>query len=345
MIQNDRNSKKALKLTAPRMVRSVFGLVFVALIVSLAGSSAWAAEYFVLDTVAGNGINPEDAQVTTTLVKNAVTARPGDALVQDEIMADYVLQPRLLKLGDDYIMTVEKMRAGEIIFTAQTKVNRIEDLDRAARRSTRTAMVEPQPNRGMAETEPPAIPYTYTPPEDRSPASEGAPSTTVIVNPEGRSEGQLGESLQPRKLGYLSLGLGPVAGRHMKTDNALYSLMAGYTWDLAPRASIKVLGEGTFSTGDENARFFNLGAGATFFLPGRVDGAPFLTGDIGYGWAEENGTDNEASGASVGVGAGYQFFRNTEATLDVLLRYAAILDTINGDGNPQIIGLRVAVNF
>jgi hypothetical protein len=324
----------------------------------LAPTAAFAANFFVQDTVVDDGIDAEAARVATNLVKNAVAARAADQLVADEYRASYVLQPRLMRLGDSWILTVEKIRGQETLFAAQTKVRRIDQLDQAARSATSAAIDEPSLQEGprnLAGVQAdPAIPYRVAPStRDRiivvDPSGSVSGTTTDLES--ARSSGEIrsdrAADLWPaeRKVSYWTIGIGPFLSRRLESDSVMYNFALGHTWDINPRASVKAIGEANFSSSGDGARFFNLAAGANYFFPTRdVDTSPYVTADIGYGFAT-NVSRDEAEGFSFGTGVGFQFFRTTETTLDLLLRYAVIFDNVNGDGNPGVAGLRMAVNF
>jgi hypothetical protein len=148
-----------------------------------------------------------------------------------------------------------------------------------------------------------------------------------------------------RRISYWSIGVGPFVSRRLATDNVMYDFMLGHQWDINPLASIKLFSEANLSSGREDSHFLNFGTGASYFLPtGSPDTGPYVTADIGYGFARD-AESHSAEGFSFGTGVGVQFFRTTETTLDLLFRYAVILDNINPGGNPSVTGLRLAVNF
>ncbi|HVK60334.1 MAG TPA: hypothetical protein VM432_02240 [Bdellovibrionales bacterium] len=289
-----------------------------------------AATYFVADTIAEDGITETDARTATMLVKNSVAERPSDTLTDSELSANYVLQPRMVRLGDSYILTVEKTRGQEIVFSAQTKMTRIDQLDRGARAVVTAAIEEPSTkNRGTAV-------YRVVP--------EGSLSSTTAKPTIYGSTAEL--VVDRRKVSYWSLGFGPTFSSNMNDDSVMYGLSIGHTWAINPAVGIKINGNVNFSSGEEGSRFFDLMTGANFFLPEfTASAAPYLTGEIGYGFAEDS-EDEDANGVAIGAGAGIQFFRNTETTMDLLIHYTTVLEEIEGnDGNPSIVGARLAVNF
>lgn len=321
----------------------------------MAHEQANAAAFFVEDTIAEEGVSPADTRAATSLVKGAVASRSGDVLSYDEARADYVLQPRLMKLGESYILTVEKVRGQEVLFSAQSKIPRIDQLDRAARATTLSAIDEPSTNpRSAVTVEPsndprPVVIYRRELNSSTSGTTAPAPQQPVVIteSSSGRIEADQPEWRSPdRKVGYWQLGFGPATSRRLESESLMYSFAAGRVWDIQPMVSLKALGELNLSSGDDGERLFNFGVGATYFMPSdTADTAPLVTADIGYGFAED-ADDNSAEGMSVGLGAGAQFFRTTETTLELIVRYSMIMDNIEeGDGNPAVLGARLAVNF
>jgi hypothetical protein len=323
--------------------KRVLGMALFA-VTAFSCESVLAASYFVADTIAEDGILPADARAATNLVKSSVSERHGDSLVENEARASYVLQPRMMKLGDSYILTVEKSHGQETLFAAQAKISRVDQLDRAARSATTAAIEEPSAQEGAVAINPqpryqprPTVIY-QVPVEDTTSATTIKREDTTIYADQ--------PAITDRKVSYWTVGFGPAVSARLEDDSVMYSFMAGHTWDINPRAEMKVLAEANLSSGDEGARFFNIGTGANFFLPETTpDTAPFVTADIGYGMAEDASND-DADGFSVGLGAGFQFFRTTQTTMDVLVRYVRVLDEVDrGDSNPSVLGARLAVNF
>ncbi|MES2963938.1 MAG: hypothetical protein V4760_08610 [Bdellovibrionota bacterium] len=326
------------------------------LTVALSPLAADAASFYVRDTHAQNGISQQDARTVTSLVRTAVSSRSGDELAVDPNSADYELQPSLLMLGESYLFTVEKIRGQQVLFAAQSKLERIDQLDVASRSTTTAAIEEPSlPKRPVVAQQIPSNPtYIYQVPAAQPPTVVSG--TTQAVQPQvinvapapGTAviQSQTPSLLPGRKMGYWTVGFGPFVPRKLGSDKAMYGVSAGRVWDVNPRASVKIIGEGTFSSGSEGARFFDVAAGANYFLSqSNAETAPYVTADFGYGIADDV-ADRSAEGFSFGTGFGIQFFRTTETTLDVLLRYAVILDDVEGtSSNPSIFGARLAVNF
>lgn len=312
--------------------------------------TANAASYYVRDTQAQSGISRQDAATVTSLVRNAVSSRSGDQVALDPNSADYELQPQLMMLGESYLFTVEKIRGQQTLFAAQSKLERLDQLDVASRSATNAAIEEPSlPKRPVvAQTIPSNPTYIYeVPPPIVSGTTRGLEPQAIAIAPAPQViQAQTPSLLPGRKMGYWTIGFGPFVPRKLGSDKAMYGVSAGRVWDVNPRASVKIIGEGTFSSGSEGARFFDIGAGANYYLQqANAETAPYVTADFGYGFADDV-NDRSAEGFSFGTGFGIQFFRTSETTMDVLLRYAVVLDDVEGtSSNPSILGARLAVNF
>ena len=305
------------------------------LLVAFGTTSAFAAEIFVEDTIVQTGASQEEASTAYELVRSSVTTAGRDTVTDNLATAEFVLQPKLMKLGDSYVLTVERRRGEEIVYASQVKASSLADLDRAARRATIAALSGPAPSATRSAVSEQVIEEQniYTAPPV---ASTEATTTTT------RERYDITPGMRPE--GYWSLGIGPSFGRRLGTDDVFYNFAIGRNWDIDPRASVKLIGEAAFSTGSQSASLINFGGGASWFFAHDKNGSAYVTGDLGFGFAN-TATDESADGFSFGAGVGYQFFRMRSASLDAQLRYQAVMNETDGEGFPRLIGARVAVNF
>lgn len=295
--------------------------------------TAFAADYFVQETEA-RGLNQDQVESIKPMIEDSITSNTGNQVVESAEEADFVMASTLLKLGSTYILKVERMAGEEVVSSAQTKARSLDELSNNIGQITLAAVNGNQRPRGTSSK------FSF-----RANVGEGQQGSNQASA--GTTQAETGE-LQPKMdtRSHWRLGFGPFFGRQLDTDNVMYHLSGGYIWEVHPQAEVKIIGEGAFASSDDSARFLNVGAGASYFFPsGTNTSAPFITGDMGVGAAEtDDGSD--ASGFSFGLGVGYQFFRNTERSLDVLFRYALITDTIEAtDGSPSILGAHLAFNF
>lgn len=290
----------------------------------LGAATASAADVFVLDATQEN-TSPRWGTAATSLVRDAVTSHGEHRLSKNQTTADYVLQPKLLGLGEGYILTIEKKRGEQVVLAKQVRVASLDDLDKAAARVTQEALAETPTNISSAATSP-VVEDIENPLETSNTAENWNRDMSPVYN-------------------YWTAGIGPFGGNNLDTENILYSVSLGHTWDIHPRVAIRALGEGAFSTGDEDANLFNVGVGPSYyFMGGNSARSPYANLDFGYGFGEAN-NDEDIAGFSLGLGVGYRFFRTATTGMEVNVRWATLFDPAVGDDNPQIIGARLGVDF
>lgn len=282
---------------------------------------AFAADVFVQEAIQDNAPS-KWGTATTSLVRDAVTSHGEHRLSRNQTSADYVLQPKLLGLGDGYVLTIEKKRGGQVVLAKQVRLSSLDELDQAASRATHEALASsPIASSSTTEVEVTDLPMDTSNTLDRW---ERRPSQVYS---------------------YWTAGIGPFSGNNLDTENILYGIALGHTWDIHPRVSIRGLGEAAFSTGDEDARVFNVAVGPSYyFLGGNSERSPYANLDFGYGFGQAN-NDEDLSGFSLGLGVGYRFFRTETTGMEINLRWATLFDPAIGDDNPQIIGARLGVDF
>lgn len=304
-----------------------FSLLFLSVatgVLMLVSQSAKADYVYVLDAIQEN-TSSRFGNATTSLVKDAVADSGDHQLVRNQATADYVLQPKLLGLGDGYILTIEKRRGGHVVLAKQVRVASLDDLDRAAARATNEVLTSPTISSATTTTveEPRVI---ENPVENVNTLNDWDRGATPVYD-------------------FWTAGIGPFGGTNLNTKNIMYSASLGHTWDIHPKVAIRALGEAAFSTGDEDAKFFNVSVGpAYYFSTGKNAQSPYANLDFGYGFGNAN-HDDDMNGFTLGLGLGYRFFRTATTGMEVNLRWATLFDPVIDDGNPQIIGARLGVDF
>lgn len=300
-------------------MKSIMGALILLL---LSGQQAFAADVFVLDAIQEN-TSQKWGSATTSLVRDAVTSHGEHRLSRNQSSADFVLQPKLLGLGEGYILTIEKKKGDEVVLAKQVRVSTLDDLDQAAARATSEALSSSAPISSAVTTEAEDL---DNPLETSNTLEDWDRGASPVYN-------------------YWTAGIGPFGGNNLDTENILYSLAIGHTWDIHPRVSIRGLGEAAFSTGDEDARIFNLAVGPSYyFMGGNNERSPYANLDFGYGFGQAN-NDEDLGGFTLGLGVGYRFFRTATTGMEVNVRWATLFDPAVGDDNPQIIGARLGVDF
>lgn len=277
---------------------------------SLMASNAYADRIFV-EAATGAGIPDSDLQNTTALVSTAISDVSRNEVVSDPGQADYVLRPRLMKLGQAYVLSLSKVRNNQVINSSQLKAERMDELDKVAERLTRSVI--------------------------ESQKASTSPRVGEITDQEARD----GAQRRPvRKAAYL--GFGGSNFQHLNSTGIGYSFGAAYTWDVN-YARVKILGEGDINGG---ALFLNAGIGGNYYL-GMGDVAPYISGDFGAGLAKLDAgvfDGQTVGGFVVGVGAGIEMLRTSSVNLDLGFRAGFLLHS-NTLGTPEALSLRLGLYF
>jgi hypothetical protein len=282
----------------------------VSLALVLIAFPAWADQIYVAPA-SGSGVSTEDLATATELVQSSVPEVGSHTVVNQASSADYVLQPRLVRLGLAYLMTLSKVKNGEALESTQLKAERMDELDKVALRLTR-AVIEGK-------------------------NAKKSPRVGEITDQEAKD----GAQRRPvRKSFYI--GVGGASLKNINTTGLGYSLGAAYTFDLNS-VRLKLFGEGDVNG---SAFFVNGGIGGQYYF-GVEDVAPYLAVDFGGGAAKiDRGLleGETVGGFVIGVGTGIELFRTSSVNLDLGFRAAFMLHE-NSMGRPEAFTLRLGIYF
>jgi hypothetical protein len=277
---------------------------------ALVASPSWASSIFVAPAT-GSGVYPDDLATATELVQASIPEVSSNEVVKQASDADFVLQPRLIRLGQAYVMTLSKMKNGETIYSTKLKAEKIDELDRVAKRLTRSVL------------------------ESKSAGSQ------QLVGEITDEEAHQGTQRRPVRQAFY-LGFGGASLHNLNTTGLGYSAGAAYTWDLNT-LRLKLFGEGDVNGA---AFFVDGGIGGNYYLS-REDVAPYLSADFGGGAAkvDQGLLDGQTIGGFVfGVGTGVELLRTSSVNLDLGFRAAFLLHN-NQLGSPEALSLRLGIYF
>jgi hypothetical protein len=284
---------------------------FAVLLVSLSSISAQAAQVYV-EPASGSGVSASDLTTATDLVSSSVSDVSSDTVVNQASQAEYVLKPKLIRLGEAYVLSLSKVRDGKVVFSSQLKAAHMDELDKVALRLTGSVILGKR-------------------------ASDDA-HVGEITDQEAKEGTQRHAT---RKQTYL--GFGGSSFGNLNSSGIGFSLGAAYAWDLN-RARVKLLAEGDMNG---SAFFASAGLGGSYFLS-LADLAPYLAADFGAGAAKVDGggafTGPTTVGFVVGFGAGIELLRTSSVNLDLGFRAAYLLHS-NDFGLPQAYSLRLGLYF
>jgi hypothetical protein len=104
--------------------------------ISLLQSAAMAETYY-LERAKTQGASNLEADKANTLFRDSIIGENPAMLTEKKKDADFVLRPNLIKLGDAYVVKVEKKdKDGRVISLAEGKAPTIEELDKAVHKAT-----------------------------------------------------------------------------------------------------------------------------------------------------------------------------------------------------------------
>ncbi len=164
------------------------------------------------------------------------------------------------------------------------------------------------------------------------------------------SEAPVNESMAtaPRGIdnrGSWNITAGPAITLGLESDNVLYGVSGGYTFNLTPSLGARTFADANFGVGDDSAQFLSVGVAAKLDVGDAINlSRAYLLGDVALASARNADTDNSEAGAAVGAGVGYNISQSQRTDIDLLLRYSLMLNEVD-DKLPSLITARLGVNF
>jgi hypothetical protein len=273
-------------------------------------ASAFGASYFISE-VQTSDANPELAKSIKSLIATAVSS-VGGQVAPTVAGSDFTLNTNLVKLGQAYVLTVTKVKPGREQYASRQKAASIEELDDAADRAVRAAILETPTKNDLR-----------------------------VGEVKKRDEDQLKTRIQSRSVTYL--GFGPAAFQNMGASLLSYDLAVGHLWEVSSQAAIKILFNGVGS-GDFKTYIMMAQLGLNYYFTDE-DMAPYVGAGLGFGLSWSGNSSATTLGGFAGnLGVGYEFFRTSSTQLDLFAGYSAIFGN-NTIGLPGYYGLRVGVLF
>lgn len=294
----------------------------------LAVSMAEATTIFVQSPTTEGGTDEQSVEIRSSLralIKAAVSLEPGYSLASSSTEAEFQLQPRLLKLGSSYIVSVDKTKGDKLTYTAKLKASSAEDIDSVSTRVVRAVLKE-------------------TKVEDSAQVGD-------IVESEIHQNTKRIQTTRQWKLGF-----GPAWGLSMNTDQSGLGFLLGFVWGIDPNFDLDL----TFRTAgfekskESGAHFTDFMIGTNYYLT-RDRNALYLTGAVGRSWASAsitdsntllNTSDDNANGWGARVGVGYKFFRTSTVNLGLEVNYSQLFgETSRSKGRPGLTGATLSLYY
>lgn len=304
-------------------LRSILSAVFLSLAV-LAASVAEAETVYVQSPTA-EGPESDLRASLFELVKAAVSNQNGYSLTDAAKGADLQLQPRLLKLGSSYIVSVDKLKGEKLVYTSKLKASSADEVDNVASRVVRSVLLETK-------------------------AEEDAQVGDVAESEVAQNTRRIQTTRQWK------LGFGPAWGNAMNTDKSGMNFLLGFVWGIDPNfdLDLSLRSTGFEKKGESGAHFGEFMIGTSYYLS-RGRNTPFLTAGLGRAWGSVsisdsttllNTSDDTASGWAARVGLGYKFFRTSTVNLGIEVNYSQLFaETERSKRSPGLTSATLALYY
>ena len=286
-------------------------LGFVLLLCAFTPRQALATTYFVGE-IKTSDADPQLTQSMMSLLTTAVSNAGGEA-ADSESKADFTLKTDLVRLGQAYVLSVTRYQGGKAIYSSRQKASSVEQLDDAADRAVRAAML-----------------------------SKPAKKDLRVGEVKRSEEDEMRRRIFSRSFTYFSFG--PAGFNNMGIPSQLaYDLGLGHFWEVTPNAAITLMATGTAS-GDLKTYFVLGQLGLRYYFTDE-DFAPYVGGGLGFGGsASASSSATTIGGFGGSIGLGMLFFRTSSTQFDVYASYSSIFGN-NTIGAPGAYSIRIGILF
>jgi len=297
-----------------------------AVAVVFAGAVSYADAVYVKE-VGGEGVDGATKSSVRALIRSAVGDVKGFSVSDKSDGAKIQLSGELLKLGDAYILTLEKLISGKSVYSSKMKSTTLEDMDKVTERLVDSVLNE----KSVAET---------------------ATTSSITRDEETKGNRRYQATRQWR------FSFGPAWSDNLNADGPGTVFGIGYIWGLDPYVDLKLVWSG-YSPRDDNADdadylALNFGINKFFDL---AKHSPYVTGSVAYVSASAsdgpnttsswgNSSADNAKGWGVSAGGGYKFFRTSNVNVGLELNYNFLFDKTDITKNyPSTTYLEIVVYY
>lgn len=293
-----------------------FRTILLGLITGVFASSPALASSVFLKPIQESPLSIIETRSVEELIRSSLLDL-GETLDGDERRADYSVEAKILRLGLAYILSLSKIKKGQLVFQQQTRVQSIEDLDTGAYRVVRAVVHETKV------------------------AGDGRVSDVL----EEEESNRLRKTQVVRQW---FVGLGPSVGNNLRAGRAGVSGLLGVSWTVDPKAAVRA-GFNFGSADDANSTSFTVfNLGVEYFLNDHSS-SPHFEFDFGYGGAVTSSgmgvVNSESSPGFVWSGGlGMRLFRTSRVNVGVVARRSYFVAR-NSIGNPEVTSLYLNIYF
>ncbi len=291
-----------------------------AIIFGTLAAGAWADSYFV-EEPKGVGTSDADRNSVAELVRIGVSQN-GHTVSAKKEDATFTLAPNLMKLGDAYVLSLQKKnKAGSVVFADKMKATEMSDMDTVASRLTR-AVIE---QKSLEETA----------------------DVTNITRDE--------ETLNSRRYNATRqwiLGIGPGWTTNLRSGGGGFTFALGFLWGLDPDFSLNLSWMINNGRDSDDSSFSDFSIGGEYYFK-RSKFSPFLGVRMGYDVAKTSDScdssatsckEDKASGWGGTLTGGYKLFRTSTVNAAIMGNYTYIFDETTA-GNPSLFSILFAVYY
>lgn len=298
------------------MMRWISGLLL-----SLSCAPIFADSFFV-EITNSQDINSADKGAVEELIRVAVSENGKHFVVRNKEKANFVLSANLLKLGDSYLLTMQKLnKQDQVVFAEKMKARTMADMDTVTSRLTRAVLEQ----RRVADT---------------------ADVTNITAEEETLNTRRYQATRQ------WIIGMGPGWSSNLRSNGGGFGFTLGFLWGLDPDFGVNLTW--TYASGpkDDESSYSDFTLGGEYYFS-RTKNSPFVGARFGYGSARTDDGCNafgiqcdkdNASGWATNVQAGYKFFRTSTVNV-AIAAYYSVLFAKTSIGTPSIGGVNFLVYY
>jgi len=253
----------------------------------------------------------------------SVTESAPHTLAGKKEKADWVLSSTLLKLGDSYVLTLQKKnKSDQVVFAEKMKAKTMSDMDTVASRLTRAVIEQKR-------------------------TVETADVTNITQEEETMNTRRYQATRQ------WIIGLGPGWTSNLGSKGGGFTFLLGYLWGLDPDFGINLTWTINNGRGNDDSSYSDFSLGGEYYFS-RKKFTPYVGARAG--WGNARGDDNcgvisfgtcdrdEASGWALNAQFGYKAFRTSSVNAGVAAFYSMIMSNAKR-GNPSLFGINLLVYY
>jgi hypothetical protein len=281
---------------------------------------AWAETVYVEPTK-GASVPDSDRATVEELIRIAVTQIKGHTNVSSPASADLSLSSKVMKLGDAYVLSIEKKdKNGKTLFSEKMKAKEMGEMDTVATRLTQAVL-------------------------ENSKVISTADVTNVTQEEETMNTRRFQATRQ------WIIGLGPGWSSELNSKGGGFTFVLGYLWGLDPDFGVNLSYTINSGPSDDDSSFSDFSLGGEYYFS-RTKNSPFVGARMGYGSATANDCDlfaiscveDDASGWSVNGTVGYKFFRTSSVNVAIYGSFFYLFDRTS-NGHPSLSTVQFVVYY